>query len=100
MRRTHLRGHENILKRLLIHASGFNFGLLLRGIFGVGTARGFLDLANRVFAAPCEAIELAIALITVPATIDRAIPSSSESDRISLSSPFVDTEMVSYTTGC
>jgi hypothetical protein len=27
MRRTHLRGHANILKRLLIHASAFNLGL-------------------------------------------------------------------------
>ena len=30
MRRTHLRGHTNILKRLLIHAGGFNLGLLMR----------------------------------------------------------------------
>ena len=30
MRRTHLRGHENILKRLLVHAGGFNLGLLMR----------------------------------------------------------------------
>jgi transposase len=28
MRRTHLRRHENILKRLLIHVAGFNLGLL------------------------------------------------------------------------
>ena len=28
MRRTHLRGHTNILKRLLIHAAGFNLGLV------------------------------------------------------------------------
>jgi transposase len=40
MRRTHLRGHANILKRLLIHAGGFNLGLLIRGILGVGTPRG------------------------------------------------------------
>jgi transposase len=40
MRRTHLRGHENILKRLLIHAGGFNLGLLVRTILGVGTPRG------------------------------------------------------------
>jgi transposase len=32
MRRTHLRGHQNILKRLLIHAGGFNLGLLIRSI--------------------------------------------------------------------
>jgi transposase len=30
MRRTHLRGHPNILKRLLIHVAGFNLGLVLR----------------------------------------------------------------------
>ena len=40
MRRTHLRGHTNILKRLLIHAGAFNLGLLVRGILGVGTPRG------------------------------------------------------------
>ena len=40
MRRTHLRGHTNILKRLLIHSSAFNLGLLLRTVIGVGTPRG------------------------------------------------------------
>jgi transposase len=40
MRRTHLRGHTNILKRLLIHASGCNLGLLMRTRFGIGTPRG------------------------------------------------------------
>jgi hypothetical protein len=40
MRRTHLRGHTNILKRLLIHASGFNLGLVLRHLIGFGTPRG------------------------------------------------------------
>jgi transposase len=40
MRRTHLRGHQNILKRLLIHAGGFNLGVLVRAMLGVGTPRG------------------------------------------------------------
>ncbi|MFN8065055.1 MAG: transposase [Burkholderiales bacterium] len=40
LRRTHLRGHANILKRLLVHAGGFNLGLLMRTICGVGTPRG------------------------------------------------------------
>jgi len=39
MRRTHLRRHSNILKRLLIHAAAFNLGLLMRGIAGGGTPR-------------------------------------------------------------
>ena len=36
MRRTHLRGHANILKRLLIHGSGFNLGLAMRHCLGIG----------------------------------------------------------------
>lgn len=40
MRRTHLRGHQNILKRLLVHASAFNLGVLMRQAFGRGTPRG------------------------------------------------------------
>jgi hypothetical protein len=40
MRRVYLRGHTNILKRLLIHTGGFNLGLLMRQLIGVGTPRG------------------------------------------------------------
>jgi transposase len=39
MRRTHLRKHSNILKRLLFHAVGFNLALLLRERFGIGKPR-------------------------------------------------------------
>ena len=48
MRRTHLRGHTNILKRLLIHAGGFNLGRLLRHLFGIGTPRGLQGRSGRV----------------------------------------------------
>ena len=40
MRRTHLRRHPNILKRLLIHVAGFNLGLVMRQTTGVGKPRG------------------------------------------------------------
>jgi len=50
MRRTHLRGHENIRKRLLIHVAGSNLGLLMRKLHGVGTPRALQGLAA-VFAA-------------------------------------------------
>ena len=36
MRRTHLRGHTNILKRLLIHAGRFKLGLVMRHLIGIG----------------------------------------------------------------
>ena len=39
MRRAHLRGHENIRKRVLVHAAGFNLALLMRSRFGYGTPR-------------------------------------------------------------
>ena len=51
MRRTHLRGHPNILKRLLVHVAGFNLGLLLRQMFGVGTPRGVAERLARLSAA-------------------------------------------------
>lgn len=44
MRRTHLRHHENILKRLLIHASAFNLSLILRKTARAGTPRQLHDL--------------------------------------------------------
>src|ERR1700752_1398297 len=44
MRRTHLRGHENILKRLLIHVGTFNLSLIFRNLLGSGTPR---ELENR-----------------------------------------------------
>ena len=60
MRRTHLRGHGNILKRLLIHVAGFNLSLALRKRLGLGTARGLQGLSGQVLAALvrlCKALE-------------------------------------------
>lgn len=39
MRRLHLRGRANILKRLLLHAAGFNLALVLRQRWGQGKPR-------------------------------------------------------------
>src|SRR5436190_9054710 len=59
MRRTHLRGHTNILKRLLIHAGGFNLGLLIRSILGVGTPRSLQGRLAAVLTAVSALIALA-----------------------------------------
>lgn len=37
MRRVHLRGHANILKRVLAQTAALNLELLMRTLFGVGT---------------------------------------------------------------
>jgi transposase len=55
LRRVHVRGHENVLKRLLVHASGFNLGLWMRTLFGVGTPR---SLQGRAAAAGAVLITL------------------------------------------
>ena len=51
LRRTHLRGHPNILKRLLIHVGGFNLGLLMRQLTGIGTPRSLQGRAAAVVGA-------------------------------------------------
>lgn len=48
MRRTHLTGHANILKRLLIHVAAFNLSLILRKHFGCGTPREMADAMKRL----------------------------------------------------
>lgn len=65
MRRTHLRGHDNILKRLLVHAAGANLCLLMRTLFGVGTPRslqGRRDLAAALARALLAALAALVAL--------------------------------------
>jgi len=43
MRRTHLRTHHKILKRLLVHVAGFNLALVMRSMFGIGKPRCLQD---------------------------------------------------------
>ena len=45
MRRAHLRGRDNVLKRMLIHLGGFNLSLVMRKLLGKGTPRGLQGLS-------------------------------------------------------
>jgi transposase len=49
MRRTHLRGHNNILKRQLIHVGAFNLSLILRQLMGAGTPREWRNRSRLLF---------------------------------------------------
>src|SRR5712691_9966641 len=73
MRRTHLRGHQNILKRVLIHAGGFNLGLLIRSILGVGTPRGVQGRLAAVLAAVSALIAIALHRFTEIRSVRRVI---------------------------
>lgn len=66
MRRVHLRGRENILKRLLVHGAAFNLSLILRKSLGVGKPRqlqglcmqllGLLSRLSAQLRAACSAV--------------------------------------------
>ena len=46
MRRTWLRGRENVHKRYLVHVAGYNLGILMRALFGAGTPREAAAIGN------------------------------------------------------
>ena len=48
MRRVHLQGRKNILKRLLVHGAAFNLSLILRKNLGVGKPRRLQGLCLQV----------------------------------------------------
>src|SRR5271169_2815176 len=50
MRRVHLKGRDNILKRLLVHAGGFNLALILRKLVGIGKPRRLQGASACIFA--------------------------------------------------
>jgi transposase len=49
MRRVHLRGRQNILKRAVVHAAGFNLGLVMRKRLGHGKPRQFQGIFPFLF---------------------------------------------------
>jgi transposase len=48
MRRVHLRGRSNILKRLLVHGAAFNLSLIVRKMLGVGKPRQLQGLDGQI----------------------------------------------------
>ena len=69
MRRVHLRGHGNILKRVLLHACALNLGLLMRTLCGVGTPRSLQGCATMLLDTLRALIRLPEVLWPVIATL-------------------------------
>jgi transposase len=64
-----VRGHENVLKRSLVHAGAFNLGLWMRTLCGVGTPRslqGRVVALGAIIAALWVVIDDAITAIESP----------------------------------
>jgi transposase len=79
MRRVYLRGHTNILKRLLVHAAGFNLGLVLRTVIGVGTPRGLQGVVSSIAELLHRLTERLEALLCVLRATKPYVPAASAS---------------------
>lgn len=100
MRRTHLRGHANILKRILIHASGFNLSLVMRQVIGVGTPRGLQGCAAALLTALLALWNAALALRCERSPTGRAGDSSASLIRPRMALLPCRLEIGTCTTGC
>jgi transposase len=67
MRRVHLKGRDNILKRLLVHAGAFNLALIMRKLVGVGKPRRLQGALARAFA--CAGLLLLLAWSVLRAAV-------------------------------
>jgi transposase len=79
MRRTHLKGQKNILKRLLFHAVGFNLALLIRKSSGIGKPRTLQGLSDAILLVQIAMTALAVSGIEAiedsePAPGSRSLP--------------------------
>ena len=71
MRRVHLRGRDNVLKRVLIHLGAFNLSLVMRQVFGKGTPRGLQGLSAEAL---LTCLRLWMAVLTRIAGEDAFVP--------------------------
>jgi len=83
MRRLHVRGRDNVSKRVLLQAAAFNLALILRSISGAGTPRGLADLKRTLFCALLRILG-ALSAQCAPATL---LPSDSINDFLQSSEP-------------
>lgn len=99
MRRTHLRGHSNILKRVLVHVSALNLGLLMRATVGVGTPRSLQGLCKSLSSAIGSNVHDIYGAITT-ATTFRTFRDLYVAFRCMVVGPGNFAEISTFTTGC
>ena len=63
MRRTWLRGRQNVHKRYLVHVAGYNLGILMRALLGAGTPREMPTIGNAVVCVIHAADAIAIVVV-------------------------------------
>jgi transposase len=100
LRRVHLRGRENILKRVLVQIAAFNLGLVMRKKYGHGTPRGLQGRLRRLL----EGLRAALSLRSrsIQASPAHALAQLLRSTREKLSNwlPRLRPGNVAFATGC
>jgi transposase len=81
MRRLHLRGRENILKRLVVHSGAANLGLLMRKLFGKGTPRGLRGTRQVMISPGNASTDLLLAAVAMARTFG-AVTAPPKTDQI------------------
>ena len=77
MRRLHVRGRDNVAKRVLLQATAFNLALILRSITKAGTPKGLADIRTNLFFTLCcvlAALRASASRLT-PDSHDQPLPS-------------------------
>jgi len=96
MRRVHLRGRENILKRYCVHVAGFNLSLVMRQLIGFGTPRGLQGRFVDIYALLRLWITCLARFVGIGAE-DGDLRSTAHSDLIDLRTRH---ESAAFSTGC
>ena len=75
-----LRGRENVEKRLLIHACGYNLGVLMRSLTGIGVPRSLQGSGASLLAVLLSALKTAVSRNSgpLPGLSARLLPNSRE----------------------
>jgi transposase len=95
MRRVWLRGHENILKRYLLHVSAFNLGLVMRELFGSGTPRGFAACNQLISALRAAWSALIVESLAMSRSLRAIVPAANPLEKLLRSRP-----RTAFSTGC
>jgi transposase len=66
LRRTHVRGRENVQKRYLVHVAGYNLGLVMRQLLGAGTPKELAARGARLLWLLDPNLDLLVILIRPP----------------------------------
>jgi len=103
MRRTHLRHHPNILKRLLVHVAGFNLGILMRNLIGTATPKEYATLLGSIRDAFAPLLDRLLSLLsssTIIRRVSSVIRRRTDFATVIDEAIFTRLEFRAFSTGC